>query len=126
MSETQTETYTKAEFWKCALQVNPWTYAQQYQGQGAAHGLSEDDYNSAIADGCIKNEVQVVGIADHGSVDGVEKLRSALETKGIVVFPGFEIASTEKVHMVCLYPAGTTYFNEVLPRISGFHDAGSR
>lgn len=97
-----------AKFWKCALQVNPWTYAQQYQGQGAAHGLSEDDYNSAIADGCIKNEVQVVGIADHGSVDSVEKLRSALEVRGIVVFPGFEIASTEKVHMVCLYPTGTT------------------
>ena len=97
-----------AKFWKCALQVNPWTYAQQYQGQGVAHGLSEDDYNSAIADRCIKNEIQVIGIADHGSVDGVEKLRFALEAKGIVVFPGFEIASTEKVHMVCLYPAGTS------------------
>lgn len=97
-----------AKFWKCALQVNPWTYAQQYQGQGGAHGLTEDDYNKAIADRCTKNDVQVVGIADHGSVDGVEKLRHALEAKGIVVFPGFEIASTEKVHMVCLYPAGTT------------------
>lgn len=97
-----------AKFWKCALQVNPWTYAQQYQGQANAHGLPEDDYNTAMADRCLKNEVQVVGIADHGSVDGVEKLRAALEAKGIVVFPGFEIASTEKVHMVCLYPSGTT------------------
>lgn len=97
-----------AKFWKCALQVNPWTYAHQYQGQGVAHGLSEDAYNTALVDRCIKNEIQVVGIADHGSVDGVEKLRQALEATGIVVFPGFEIASTEKVHMVCLYPAGTS------------------
>lgn len=96
-----------ARFWKCSLQVNPWSYAQQYQGRGAAHGLTEDAYNAALADRCVKNEIQVVGIADHGSVDGVEKLRQALEAKGIVVFPGFEIASTEKVHMVCLYPAGT-------------------
>lgn len=96
-----------ARFWKCALQVNPWSYAQQYQGQGVAHGLSEDEYNSAIADRCVKNEVQVVGIADHGSVEGIEKLRAALEAKGVVVLAGFEIASTEKVHMVCLYPAGT-------------------
>src|SRR5690348_11928300 len=96
-----------AKFWKCALQVNPWTYAQQYQGQGSAHGLFEDDYNTSIADRCVKNEIQVVGIADHGCVDGVDKLRKALEAKGIIVFPGFEIASTEKVHMVCLYPVGT-------------------
>jgi len=97
-----------AKFWKCALQVNPWSYAQQYQGQGAAHGLTEDQYNAALADECVKSGVQVVGIADHGSVDGVDKLRSALESKGVVAFPGFEIASTEKVHMVCLYPAGTS------------------
>ncbi len=95
-----------AKFWKCALQVNPWTYAQQYQG--SSHGLTEYAYNDALVDRCIKSEIQVVGIADHGSVDGVEKLRKALEGKGIVVFPGFEIASTEKVHMVCLYPAGTS------------------
>ena len=95
-----------AKFWKCALQVNPSTYAQKYQGAG--HGLSEDKYNSAIVAQCVKNGVQVVGIADHGSVDGLDKLRKALEDAGIVVFPGFEIASTEKVHMVCLYPAGTT------------------
>ena len=94
-----------AKFWKCALQVNPSTYAQQYQGAG--HGLTEDAYNDAIVEGCLKNDIQVVGIADHGSVDGLEKLRKALESNGIVVFPGFEIASTEKVHMVCLYPAGT-------------------
>ena len=96
-----------AKFWKCALQVNPWTYAQQYQG-GSGHGLTEKAYNAAIVDRCIKAEIQVVGIADHGSVDGVENLRAALEAEGIVVFPGFEIASTEKVHMVCLYPSGTT------------------
>jgi ABC-type Mn2+/Zn2+ transport system ATPase subunit len=95
-----------AKFWKCALQINPWTYAEQYQG--GSHGLSEDEYNNAVVERCIKNEIQVVGIADHGSVDGVDNLRETLEERGIVVFPGFEIASTEKVHMVCLYPAGTS------------------
>jgi hypothetical protein len=95
-----------AKFWKCALQVNPWTYAQQYQG--GEHGLTEDEYNAALVDRCLKSEIQVVGIADHGCVDGVANLREAFEAAGIVVFPGFEIASTEKVHMVCLYPSGTS------------------
>jgi ABC-type Mn2+/Zn2+ transport system ATPase subunit len=95
-----------AKFWKCALQVNPWTYSKQYQG--AKETLTEGQYNGGILQGCLKHEIQVVGIADHGCVDGVDNLRTILEEKGIVVFPGFEIASTEKVHMVCLYPAGTS------------------
>lgn len=95
-----------AKFWKCALQVNPWTYAQKYQG--GTHGLSEKEYNAALVHRCVNAEIQVVGIADHGCVDGVENLREAFEAAEIVVFPGFEIASTEKVHMVCLYPSGTS------------------
>jgi ABC-type lipoprotein export system ATPase subunit/archaellum component FlaC len=35
-------------------------------------------------------------------------MRRFLEPEGIVVFPGFEIASSEKIHMVCLFPEGTT------------------
>ena len=69
--------------------------------------MTEKDYNAALVERCLKNEIQVVGIADHGCVDAVDNLRQALEAQGIVVFPGFEIASTEKVHMVCLYPSGT-------------------
>lgn len=94
-----------ARFWKCALQVNPSTYSQQFQGQ--SHGLTEAAFNDSIVERCIANEITVVGIADHGNVANVDSLRAALESSGITVFPGFEIASTEKVHMVCLYPAGT-------------------
>ena len=53
-------------------------------------------------------DIKVVGIADHGSVDELDKLRDVLSGKGLVVFPGFAIASTEKVHMVCLFPESTT------------------
>lgn len=103
-----------AKFLKCALQVNPWTYAGQYQG--ISHGLDEYDYNAAVVGKCVSNGIQVAGIADHGCVDQLESLRKALESAGIVVFPGFEIASTEKIHMVCLYPAGTgvTALNQYL------------
>ncbi len=94
------------QFRKCALQVNPWSYAKAYQGSN--HCLDETAYNVAARERCIANGIEVVGIADHGSVDGVETLRGELEAHGIVVFPGFEIASAEKVHMVCLYPSGTS------------------
>jgi hypothetical protein len=94
-----------AKFWKCALQVNPWSYNRKYQGKD--HNLTEVTYNTAIVAGCQKNEIKAVGLADHGSVQSSETLRRALEEAGIVVFPGFEMASTEKVHMVCLFAQGT-------------------
>jgi DNA repair ATPase RecN len=95
-----------AKFWRCALQVNPWTYLKQYRNQD--HGLDEDAYNRALVEKCQALGIKVVGIADHGSVESVDKLRKALNEGGIVAFPGFEITSTEKVHMVCLFPEETT------------------
>ena len=95
-----------ARFWRCALQVNPSGYSKAYRGQ--EHGYTPETYAKALLDKCIELDIKVVGIADHGSVDDVDSLRAVLEPGGLVVFPGFEICSTEKIHMVCLYREGTT------------------
>ena len=100
------EQYNQARFWRCALQVNPFRYHGAYRG--GEHGLTEADYNQQLLDKCLEHGIKVIGLADHGSVDSVDALRSFLEPHGIVVFPGFEIASTEKIHMVCLFPEGTS------------------
>lgn len=105
MSDTQTETYTKAEFWKCALQVNPWNYIQY---RGTEHGLPEDEYNRQLVRIALENHIKVIGYADHGCVDGLDALRTVMNEQGIIVFPGFEIASTEKVHFVCLFSEETS------------------
>ena len=94
--------YTVARFWRCALQVNPSGYQARYRG--TEHGLDEAEYNQQTVDQCLTLGINVVGIADHGSVDAVDSLRQVLEPHGIIVFPGFEIASSEKIHMVCLFP----------------------
>ena len=98
--------YTFARFWRCALQVNPVGYNANYRG--ADHGLNEGGYNQALLQKCLELEIKVVGLADHGSVASVDSLRQVLEPHGIVVFPGFEIASNDKTHYVCLFPEGTT------------------
>ncbi len=94
-----------ARFWKCALQINPFDYAKNFQGDKSVQ--SEDAYNRALCDACVTNKVEIVGIADHGSVERIDNLRAILEKVSICVFPGFEIASTEKIHMVCLFEPGT-------------------
>nr|WP_240329647.1 hypothetical protein [Xanthomonas oryzae] len=98
--------YTYARFWRCALQVNPVGYNGTYRG--ADHGLDEACYNQALLQKCLELGITVVGLADHGSVASVDALRQVLQPHGIVVFSGFEIASNDKTHYVCLFPEDTT------------------
>ncbi|MCH8619045.1 TrlF family AAA-like ATPase [Undibacterium sp. TS12] len=98
--------YTYARFWRCALQVNTFNYNSTYRGTD--HGLDEVNYNQALLQRCLELEIKVVGLADHGSVISVDALRQVLQMHRIVVFPGFEIASNDKTHYVCLFPEDTT------------------
>lgn len=102
------DVFTKAKFWKCALQVNPSSYIRY---RGTEQPLSEDEYNRKLLEVCLEENIKVVGLADHGNVDGVECIRTMLSAQGIVVFPGFEIASSEKIHLVCLFHEQETVKN---------------
>ena len=76
-----------ASYYKCALQVNPSSYAR-FRGNPTAE---ETLYNAEILRKCKENSIEVVGLANHGNVDSSESLRTLLVNNGIVVFPGFEI-----------------------------------
>lgn len=101
----QNNTYTKARFFKCALQVNPVGY-MKYRGQ--SQELSEDEYNQQLLNAALEAGIKVIGLADHGAVNGFEKIKSVFGQHGIIVFPGFEIASSEKIHFVCLFDESTS------------------
>lgn len=101
---SDTTEYKGARFYKCALQVNSSGEKQRLQG---GNHQDEDTYNRQILEQCRKNKIKVVGLADHGSVSRSGTLRCCLTDNGITVFPGFEIASSEKIHMVCSYPETT-------------------
>ncbi|MDO0821962.1 TrlF family AAA-like ATPase [Desulfosporosinus nitroreducens] len=88
-----------ASYYKCALQVNPFSYSR-YRGKDVTN---EEEYNCTILNKCLENNITVIGLADHGCVDSSESLREKLKNNGITVFPGFEITSAEKIHMVCLF-----------------------
>ena len=97
--------YTKAQFWKCALQVNSYSYIK-YRGRN--HGLSEAEYNTQLLRICLEENIKIIGIADHGTVEGVDAIRNVMNPEGILVFPGFEISSSEKIHFVCLFSEDTS------------------
>ena len=92
--------YTKAQFWKCALQVNPAGYIAY---RGTDHGMTKEEYNQELLNIAKENDIKVLGLADHGNVTGVKAIQNLMAEHGIIVFPGFEISSSEKVHFVCLF-----------------------
>ncbi|MDP2362447.1 MAG: AAA family ATPase, partial [Ignavibacteria bacterium] len=106
-----------AQFFRCALQVNPFSYAK-YRGLASIDELA---YNKGILNNCLKENIQVVGLADHGDINESERLRRFLEQNDIIVFPGIELCSSEKVHMVCLFPSEYTVdkLNQILGALQG-------
>lgn len=100
------EEYMYAKFWRCALQVNPTSYNELYRGKD--HGLTEEEYNQNLLQKCLQLNIKIIGIADHGNVDSIDNIRCLLQSHGIIVFPGFEIASNDKIHYVCLFSEDTT------------------
>jgi len=95
-----------ARYFRCAFQVNPPHYAKTYRG--TEHCLTEDEYIDQLVAKCIEHEISVIAVTDHNHVGTIDKIRTKCEEKGIAVFPGFEISSSEGVHALCLYPPDTT------------------
>lgn len=95
-----------AVFYRCALQVNPHHYAGTYRGQGNDGDAVE--HAKAIVERAVELGITVLAITDHNDVTGVPYFRAAAEGHGVHVFPGFELSSSEGVHVLCIYPPSAT------------------
>lgn len=101
------DTHTSgAHFYKCALQVNPHHYAKTYRGRDSTG--EEAEYATALVAKAEELDVGVLAVADHNHVGGLRVIQAAAQQRRITVFPGFELSSTEGIHVVCLYQPSTT------------------
>lgn len=94
-----------AVFHRCALQVNPHHYGATFRGK-AADG-DANAHAKAIVEKAAEIGVSVLAITDHNDVSGVPAFRSAAAARAIHIFPGFELSSSEGVHVLCIYPQET-------------------
>lgn len=95
-----------AVFHRCALQVNPEHYKSTFRGkEGPGNARSHAE---AIVAKAAEIGVSVLAITDHNNVSGVAAFREAAEDRGITIFPGFELSSSEGIHILCIYPPDTT------------------
>jgi DNA repair ATPase RecN len=95
-----------AKFYRCAFQVNPAHYAGKFRG--ADHGFDEGAYVAAVLDKCVELGVEVVAVTDHNHAGSIARFKSEGATRGVTVFPGLEVASSEGVHVLCLYAPETS------------------
>lgn len=91
-----------AVFHRCALQVNPHHYAQTFRGQGVTSNAA--DYTRSIINKAVELGISVLAITDHNDVSSVPEFRAAADGAGVHIFPGFELSSSEGVHVLCVYP----------------------
>lgn len=95
-----------AHWIRAALQVNPFTY----EGRNAPKNFYDDEgeYNSALLDKCDDLGISLIAVTDHWRVDSAVSLIAAAEARGIVALPGFEANSSEGIHILVLFEAGTS------------------
>ena len=91
-----------AVFHRCALQVNPHHYGGTFRGQAATGDV--DTHARAIVNKALALGISVLAVTDHNDVSGVPAFRAAAAGHALHVFPGFELSSSEGVHVLCLYP----------------------
>ena len=94
-----------AVFHRCALQVNPHHYTGTYRGQ--ENEGDDRSHAEAIVEKASEIGVSVLAITDHNNVSGVAAFQDAASDHEITVFPGFELSSSEGIHILCIYQPGT-------------------
>lgn len=94
-----------AVFYRCALQVNPHHYGATYRGKAAPK--DDKTYAREIVRKAAELGVSVLAVTDHNHVGGVAAIRDEAKQHGIHLFPGFELTSSEGVHVLCIYPSDT-------------------
>lgn len=94
-----------AQWVRSALQVNPFSY----EGRNAPKSFFDDEqsYNKALLDECEGLGIGLIAITDHWCVESATSLIEAAEARSIVALPGFEANSSEGVHILVLFEAGT-------------------
>ncbi len=110
-----------ARFYRCALQVNPPSYLPNFRGKSVS-GDAFSDAQSMI-DEAVKLGIEVIAVTNHNSIDEIEAFQTAARGRPVHVFPGFELSSSEGVHILCFYPpdTGAERLNRYLGEF-GIHD----
>jgi hypothetical protein len=94
-----------ARYWRCDLQIHTprdqrWP-GEEPRGQDQRRELARKYLAAAQSRG-----VEVVGVTEHHDVSWIDELRYAARGLGMHVVPGFEVETSEGIHVLCLFDPG--------------------
>jgi energy-coupling factor transporter ATP-binding protein EcfA2 len=89
-----------ARWVRCALQVNPYSYAVRH---GRPSAGSEAEYNAQLVEALLAAGVELIAITDHYRVQESVSLVAAARDAGITTLLGFEASTSEGVHWLCIF-----------------------
>ncbi|MBI4828904.1 MAG: AAA family ATPase [Nitrospinae bacterium] len=112
-----------ARFYRCALQINPFAYLKRHNRQTSFS--TEADYNAAIIAACQEAGIEVIGITDHYRVEKSVGLVQAARAAGLFAFNGFEAATKDGVHFLCLFDPDKDNVLERFIGECGIHDTSA-
>ena len=95
-----------AHFVRCALQVNPHHYNQSYRN--TSNDGDAREYAASLVEKAQDLGIGVLAITDHNSVQDVKAFREVASGTDVTVLPGFELESTDGIHVLCIYDSDTT------------------
>ena len=95
-----------AHFVRCALQVNPHHYSESYKN--SPNDGDAQSYAASLVEKACELDIGVLAITDHNSVQDVETFHKAASGTDVTVLPGFELESTDRIHVLCIYGSDTT------------------
>lgn len=100
-----TTTPLGARWVRAALQVNPY----EYLGNPSPSQSFPDEraYNEALLDVCEAEGIALIAITDHWRASTGAGLVEAAKARGIAALPGFEAISSDGVHLLVIFEAGT-------------------
>ncbi len=110
-----------ARFYRCALQVNPFAYLARHNKSTSFQ--SEDEYNEAIIEACLKTETEVIGVTDHYRIEDSRKLIASAREAGLWAFSGFEAITKDGVHFLCHFDPDKDNNLERFIGDCGIHDS---
>ena len=91
-----------AIYHKCALQVNPPSYGTHFRGEPGDQ-IDPESHVQSIVEKALELEISAIAVTNHNSVSEIPMFQSKAEGTELHVFPGFELSSSEGVHILCIY-----------------------
>ena len=89
-----------SRWWKCDLHVHTPASGDDYK-EPAANA-------DTILDAAVAAGIEIVAITDHHAAGLTDNFRLAAESRGLFVFPGFEVCASPGVHLLAIFDAAVT------------------